>query len=61
MNPVPPGNQNQWYRRGWGYANRPYRGCGCGYSLLFMLLAYLVCAWLFPGVSVFPIILPFIF
>ncbi len=38
---IPP--RDPWYRRYYGYANRPRPGCGCLYSLLLFVLLY----WLF--------------
>lgn len=47
---VPPGDP--WYRRYWGYYNRPNPGCGCLYTLLMFLLIYWVLS-LFFNVLVF--------
>ncbi len=36
----PPGGP--WYRRRWAYANRPYGGCGCLYTIVLVLLVWFV-------------------
>jgi hypothetical protein len=43
---VPP--RDPWHRRSWGYANRPYAGCGCLYLIGMLVVAWLVLSLLFP-------------
>lgn len=39
--PIPPGpRRGVAFNRYWGYAGRPYAGCGCLYSLLLLLVAW---------------------
>jgi hypothetical protein len=36
------------HRRYWGYIDRPYRGLGCLWSVLFFLLLWLLLSMVFP-------------
>lgn len=48
---VQPPSRDPWYRSQWGRYNRPYGGCGCLYTLLILLLVWMLCGLLFPGVG----------
>lgn len=49
MTPRPP--RDPYYRRYWGYANRPYGGCGCLYGLLLFFLFWWILALFIPGLA----------
>ena len=39
--PIPPGpRRGVPFNRYWGYARRPYSGCGCLYSLLMLIVIW---------------------
>ena len=38
--PVGPYTGGPWYRRYWGYYDRPRAGCGCLYTLLVVVLIW---------------------
>jgi high-affinity Fe2+/Pb2+ permease len=40
----PPG---PWYRRYWGYSNRPYTGCGCLWLILVIIIVWWIIAAFF--------------
>lgn len=53
FNYVPPGGPGYpWYRRYWGYSNRPYGGCGCLWALLVFLLIWWLLAFLIPELAI---------
>lgn len=36
-----------WYRRYWGYANRPFAGCGCvGAVVLVIIIIIIIIFWI---------------
>lgn len=51
---VPPSaTGSPWYRRYWGYAGRPYAGCGCLYLLIVVVLIWGLLALLFAPLRVY--------
>lgn len=64
QDPVPP--PAPWYRRYWGYYNRPYTGCGCLYTLLIVVLLWFILSLFIPPLAFWTvepaiILLPFLF
>lgn len=55
--PPPPNDPYPWYRRYWGYYNRPY-GCGCLYTLLVLALLWWLLALLIPGLAFWEAAIP---
>ena len=41
--------QDPWHRRYWRTYNRPYRGCGCLWSILIALFIWWIVSWFVPG------------
>ena len=35
-----------WYRRYWGYANRPFAGCGCVGGVALAIIIIIVIFWI---------------
>ena len=40
-----------WYRRYWGYYNRPYGGCGCLYTVLLFLILLVLLSLFVPALD----------
>ena len=40
-----------WYRRYWGYYNRPYTGCGCLYTVLLFLILLILFSLFVPALE----------
>jgi hypothetical protein len=40
--------RDRWYRRAWGYTNRPYLGCAFIYPFLVILLLWVILWWVVP-------------
>jgi hypothetical protein len=49
---VPPRRPVPWYRRYWGYYNRPYTGCGCLYTVFLILVAWFILSWFIPALVI---------
>lgn len=56
--PPPPDDPYPWYRRYWGYYNRPYGSCGCLYTLLILALLWGLLALLIPGLALWEAAIP---
>jgi hypothetical protein len=35
-----------WYRRYWGYANRPFAGCGCVGAVVLIIIIIIIIFWI---------------
>lgn len=41
----PPEYPGGWYRRYYGYYDRPYAGCGCLWAIIIVLIIWWIIAW----------------
>ncbi len=48
---APPPPVDPWYRRYWGYYNRPFAGCGCLWTILMVLLIWWLLSLLFAPLA----------
>ena len=50
--PDPVDPARPWYNSYWGYYNRPYRGCGCLYTVLIFALLWFLLSLFIPALAI---------